>query len=221
VRKAIDEQNARSRSEGRSEISAEPLMSMAEELLPVMNLATWKDRAVTVRAAGRDAPLREVRSVVSASSAVALDDDARALLAALRESLETRVTALRDAWLGRMTSALDNEKVLDALRVAARPPEPGARLPGELAVRLAGAAGGAMTPDTPEERWLELLGAVVDSPVRRNVKPTGIPTGASEDLLRTARRAAGFVPELARLLGLPIPPPPGPRKPATAGARRA
>ena len=31
-----------------------------------MNLAAWKDRAIAVRNAGKDAPLREVRSVVAA-----------------------------------------------------------------------------------------------------------------------------------------------------------
>ena len=42
-----------------------PLLTMAEELLPRMTLAAWKDRAVAARNAGKDAPLREVRSVVA------------------------------------------------------------------------------------------------------------------------------------------------------------
>jgi len=53
----------------------------------------------------------------------------------------------------------------------------------------------------------------VDAPFRRTVKPAGIPTGADETLLAAARQASGYVPELARLLGIPIPPPPGPRRP--------
>lgn len=221
VRQAIEEQIQRSSAEGRPQISAEPLMAMAEQLLPVMNLANWKDRAVTVRNAGRDAPLRELRSVVSAASSVNLDEDARGLLNTLRETLESRVTALRDTWLGRMNSALDEGHVAEALRISARPPEPGARLPGDLAVRLSAAASAAMSPDCDNEQWKELLDAVVESPVRRNVKPAGLPTAAGDELLNSARRAAGSVPELARLLGLPIPPPPGPRRPAMAGGRRS
>ncbi|MGH9029844.1 MAG: hypothetical protein ACRDV4_09540, partial [Acidimicrobiales bacterium] len=220
VRRAIDEQNARARNEDRAEISPEPLMAMAEELLPVMNLAAWKDRAVAARTAGRDAPLREVRSVVSAASTVTLDEEARGLLSTLRESLDSRVTALRESWLARITTSLETGRVADAVRVSARPPEPGARLPGELAVRLAGAAGAAMAPELPAQEWTELLDAVIESPVRRNVKPLGLPTEASDDLLSSARRAAGFVPELAKLLGLPIPPPPGPRRPAATAGRR-
>ena len=220
VRRAIDEQNARCRSEGHAEISPEPLLAMAEELLPSIALASWKDRALTVRNAGRDAPFREMRSVVAGSSSVTLDDEARGLLAALRESLDARVTALREAWLGRMGTALDGDRVADALRISSHPPEPGARLPGELAVRLATAASAVMSPELAEEHWADLLQAVVDSPVRRTVKPQGLPRQPSEELLKAARRAAGAVPEIARLLGLPIPPPPGPRRPAAVAGRR-
>ena len=184
---------------------------MAEELLPRVSLATWKDRAVAARAAGKDAPLREVRSIVSGASAVLLDEEGRELVATLRDSLQARVTALREAWLARITGALEAGRVTEALRVSSRPPEPAARIPADLAVRMAEAASAAMAPGVSEADWSELLDAVVDSPVRRTVKPAGLPEHAGEDLLASARRAAGLVPEVARLLGLPIPPPPGPR----------
>jgi hypothetical protein len=221
VRRAIEEQNARARAEDRSEISPDPLLMMAEELLPTITLAAWKDRAVAARNAGKDTPLRELRSVVAGSSSVTLDDEARTLLTALRESLEARVSALRESWLRRIKTALDDSRVADALRISSRPSEPSARLPGEMAVHLAAAAGTAMSPELPEDRWTQLLEAVVESPVRRTVKPTGLPREPSEDLLRVARHAAGAVPELARLLGLPIPPPPGPRRRAVAANRRS
>ncbi|HUO48105.1 MAG TPA: hypothetical protein VMU09_04650, partial [Acidimicrobiales bacterium] len=81
-----------------------------------------------------------------------------------------------------------------------------------------GAASEAMTPATKPGEWSELLDAVLDSPVRRTVKPSGLPAEPGEELLAKARRAAGLVPELARLLGLPIPPPPGPRRTGAPGA---
>lgn len=220
VRQAIEEQNTRATAEGRPPVSPEPLLAMAEELLPKMNLASWMDRATAVRTAGKEAPLREVRSVVAGASAVPLEDEGRTLLSALRESLDTRVTALRDAWLGRIAAALDEGRVADALRVASRAPEPAARIPAELAVRLSTSAGEAMSPELSDADWLALLEVVVASPVRRTVKPAGLPKDAGDELLQTARRTAGQVPELARLLGLPIPPPPGPRRPSAVGARR-
>ncbi len=216
VRQAIEEQNARARSDGSTEVSPEPLLAMAEALLPKINLASWKDRATAARNAGKETPLRELRSVVAGASAVLLDDEGRQLLTALRESLDTRVTALRDAWIARITTALDAGRVADALRVATRPPEPQARIAADLALRLAVAAGEALNPELSDEEWSALLEAVVESPVRRTVKPAGLPPQAGPELLGAARRAAGQVPELAKALGLPIPPPPGPRRPVAA-----
>jgi hypothetical protein len=138
------------------------------------------------------------------------------LATALRTSLDQRVTALRDRWVERITGALDDGRVTDAVRASIRPPEPATRLSSELAVRLAEQAGQAMSAETPPEQWLALLEVVVESPVRRTVKPAGLPTGADEQLLAEARKASGYVPELARLMGIPIPPPPGPRRPVPA-----
>ena len=216
VRHAIEEQNSRARADGRPEVTPEPLLAMAEQLLPVINLAAWKDRAAAARAAGRDVPLRELRSIVAAGSTVTLDEEGTEMASALRTSLDERVTALRDRWVERITSALDAGRVVDAVRASIRPPEPAARLSAELAVRLADAAGQAMSVDTPPADWAALLEVVVDSPVRRTVKPQGLPAGADEALLAAARKASGYVPELARLMGIPIPPPPGPRRPVPA-----
>jgi hypothetical protein len=220
VRQAIDEQNTRARSEGRAEVSPQPLLTMAEELQPRMSLAAWKDRAVALRTAGREAPLREMRSVVAGASTVTLDEEARELVTALREALDTRVTALRVSWLERIVTALDGGRIADALRVSASPPEPSARVPADLAVRLAETAGTTMAPTLSEASWTDLLDAVIKSPVRRTVKPAGLPPDPTPELLTAARHAAGLVPELARLLGLPIPPPPGPRRAGVVAARR-
>jgi hypothetical protein len=216
VRQAIEEQNERARADNRPEVTPGPLLAMAEQLLPAINLATWKDRASAARAGGKDVPLRELRSIVASSSTVTLDEEGSEMATALRTALTERVTALRDRWVERITAALDEGRVADAVRTSIRPPEPATRLSAELAVRLADAAGQAMSTETPSDQWLALLEVVVESPVRRTVKPVGLPTGADETLLAEARKASGYVPELARLMGIPIPPPPGPRRPVPA-----
>jgi hypothetical protein len=225
VRQAIEEQNTRARSEGRTEVTPGPLLALAEELLPIVTLASWKDRASVARTGGKDVPLREIRSIVASASTVTLDDEGREVLVALRAALDERVTALRNRWVERITVALDQGRVTDAVRASVKPPEPSTRLSAELAVRLADAASQAMNAEASPSDWLEVLEVVVDSPVRRNVKPAGIPVGADEALLNAARQASGYVPELARLLGIPIPPPPGPRRPTgtrpTVGRRGA
>ncbi len=190
--------------------NADAIVAIAEQLLPSVNLASWKDRATAAQAAGKELRLRDLRAVVAASRSLTLDDEGRTMAKALQDALNQRVTALRDEWLARMTTALDEGRILDAVRTTARPPEPATRLPAELAVRVSEAAGTAMTADAAD--WMFLLEAVVDSPVRRTVKPTGIPD--TPEAHEAARRAAGSVPELAKLLGLRIPPPPPRRPPA-------
>jgi hypothetical protein len=147
---------------------------------------------------------------------VTLDDEGSEMATALRTSLDQRVTALRERWVERINTSLAEGRVIDAVRTSIRPPEPATRLSAELAVRLAESAGQAMAADTPPDQWLALLDAVVESPVRRTVKPAGLPTDADGSLLAAARKACGYVPQLARLMGIPIPPPPGPRRPVPA-----
>jgi hypothetical protein len=211
VRQAIDAQNSAAKAAGKPPVAADALLAMADELLPVVRLADWKDRASVAQTAGKDYRLRELRAVVAASRTVTLDEEGRALAKELQESLDQRTTALREEWLARITNALNDGRVQQAVEASIRPPEPGTRCPAELAVRLATAAGEAMTTDLAPEDWMRLLDAVVASPVRRTVKPAGIPD--DEVARQAARHAAGSVPALAKLLGLKIPPPP-PRRTA-------
>lgn len=182
----------------------------------MVSLAAWKDRASVARSEGKNVPLRELRSIMASASTVTLDDEGREFSTGLRTVLNQRVTALRDGWVERITIALDEGRVADAVRISNRPPEPATRLSAELAVRLADEAGRAMSAESTPADWLAVLEVVVDSPVRRNVKPGGLPAGADDALLAAANKASGYVPELAKLLGLPIPPPPGPRRPVQA-----
>ncbi len=206
VRQAIEAQNTSFKAAGKPPVASDALLAMADELLPTVRLADWKDRATVAQTAGKDYRLRELRAVVAASRTVTLDEEGRTLAKALQEALDQRTTALREEWLARITNALNDGRVLQAVEASIRPPEPGTRCPAELAVRLASAAGEAMSADLAPEEWMRLLDAVVASPVRRTVKPAAIPD--DEVARQAARHAAGSVPALAKLLGLRIPPPP-------------
>jgi hypothetical protein len=210
VRQAIQVQNAAARAEGRPEVPVEPLVALAEELAPRLKAAAWRDRAEAAMAAGDEISLRDLRSIVTGADAGARDDETRLLAAKLREALERRVGAARQRWVEEIAAALEGGKVVRALRASARPPDPGARFPAELALRLGQAAGEALGPSTPPEHWVSLLEAVASSPVRRTVKPSGLPAGGGPEVLEAARRAIGRVPALAGLLGLAMPPPPAP-----------
>ena len=218
VRQAIETQNAQLRAEGQPEVHADPLLAMAEQLLPQLKAADWRDRAEAAAKVVDDVSLRDLRSVVAGADA-ARDDEARLLAGTLRQALERRLTEQRERWVTDITTALDDGRLVRALRLSARPPDTATRFPAELALRLSEAAGAAMSPDTAPDRWNTLLEAVADSPVRRSVKPAGLPVEPGDALLHAARQAAGRVPALAALLGIAMPPPPGPPRPARPGAR--
>ncbi|HLI44287.1 MAG TPA: hypothetical protein VKU92_07435 [Acidimicrobiales bacterium] len=209
VRKAIADEQERARAEGRTVVSGEPIVAVAEQLLPEVKAAVWLDRAEAAAGRAEEISLRDLRMTVV--GAAPRDDAGRELERRLREVLERRVTKLRTEWEEHISSALSAGKVLQALRLSAKPPEPTARFPAALVMGLAEAAGQAMTAETPPERWLSLLHAAAESPVRRQVKPTGMPKDPSGQVEREARLAASRVPALARLLGMAIPPPPPPR----------
>jgi hypothetical protein len=209
VRTALYFERERAREEGRPEPSSEGVLAIAESLVGRVKAAEWRDRAEAALRAGDDLLTRDLRSLVT-SSDVARDEPSRELAAALREMLEHRVEAARDAWAAELRHLLDDGRVAQALRLSARPPDPAARLTAELAVRLQEAAGEALSSSLAPKRWLELLVAASESPVRRAVKPKGLPANPSPELLEAARQQCGRVPGLAPLLGIAVPPPPGP-----------
>ena len=217
VRQAVEVQNAERRQRGEPEVKAEALMALAEELLPVLKSAEWRDRAEAAAKAPDEVAIRDLRSVVAGADAAARDDEARLLASTLRETLQRRLSEQRQRWIDDITAALDEGRLVRALRLSARPPDSASRFPAQLALRLSEAAGQAMCPDASPERWSTLLEAVAESPVRRTVKPSGLPAEPGEELLVSARQACGRVPSLAGLLGIDMPPPPGrPRRPQSS-----
>jgi hypothetical protein len=216
VRQALQTQNEQAKSAGGPEINAEPIVTLAEELLPRLKAAEWRDRAEAAVSQADEVSLRDLRAVVAGADTVARDTGSRELAAKLRDALERRSSAEKQAWVEEVASALDDGRVVRALRISGRPPEAGARVPAELAGRLSDAAGAALAPDAAPDRWAAVLDAVAGSPVRTSVKPAGLPSEPGEDLLKTARQAAGRVPALAPLLGIE-PKAPGARPPRRPG----
>ena len=212
VRTALFFERERAREEGRPEPSTDGVIAIAEALVTKVKAAEWRDRAEAAMASGPALATRDLRALVNGSD-VARDEASRDLVVSIREMLEQRVEANRQSWSDEVARHLDEGQVTRALKLSARPPDPMARFSAELAVRLRDAAGSALSPELSPERWLALLAAVSESPVRRTVKPQGIPAEAPPSLLEAARQQCGRVPALAPLLGISVPPPPGPVRP--------
>jgi len=88
VRRAVQEQNAKALTEGRPQVQPDALLALAEELLPRLKAAEWRDRA---EAASKDVDalnLRDLRSIIAGADAGARDDESRILAKSLREALD-------------------------------------------------------------------------------------------------------------------------------------
>jgi hypothetical protein len=211
VRQAIERQNATAKEEGKPEIRAGPLLALAEQLLPGLRMAEWRDRAEAAMADVDEIDLRDLRSVVVAADASARDEETRALAVQLREALARRVDEEHKTWLHDLTAALDAGRVVRALRLSSRPPKAGSIFPRDLATRLSGATGASLTADASGERWAAVLDALAFSPVRRSVTPQSLPSEPGEELLTEVKKLASRLPEIATAFGIEAAPEPGPR----------
>jgi hypothetical protein len=202
VRLAVEKQNESNKAEGKPEISAAPLMALAEQIMPALRTADWRDKAEAALADVAELDLRDLRSVVVASDVAARDEETRDLAEKLRVALAARVESEQVAWLAEITETLDGGRTVRALRVSSRPPKAGSPLPAELAVRLTEATAAALTADTGSDRYATVLDALAYSPVRTQVKPLGIPAEPTPELMAAVKKAASRLPAIAALFGI-------------------
>lgn len=211
VRSALAHSNELSRAEGRPETPEELILKIAEDLHVQVKRAIWLDRAEAAVRDAKELGLRDLRSVVASADSAGKDERAKELASQLRAALVERSENVVREWLQDITNSLDESRIIRALRLSSRPPEPTAKFPSELLSRLVEATNLAMSPDTTSDRWITLIEAVASSPVRRLVAPTGLPSVPGDELLAVARESSGKIPALAAMLGITIPPPPRPR----------
>ena len=210
VRTAVAEQNKNATAQGRTTIDPETINRIAEELLHKTNLALWKDRAAGAVGAGKELRLRDLRAVVTSAKTVSLDEESRAQLKELQGALTIRLETLRTQWTEKLDAAVSSKNVSEALRLVARPPDMSTRVSGEMATKVVSITSEALTGDQDVALWKEIVTLAVDTSIRRNVKPHGIP--ADDSCKALAIKSAGAIPEFAKLLGMRVPPPPPPTR---------
>jgi hypothetical protein len=214
VRSAIEEQNKIAVAEGREKIPAEGLIAIAEQLLPRLRVAEWRDKAISAEAIMKDIDLRDLRSiVVTADQLVAIDENTRALVAKMKQGLVIRQETETKNWLDDIAAATSVGRVVRALRLSAQPPKAGVPFPPALATQLVDATVLGLTADAPAERWITLLEAAAFSPVHAKVLPPVIPPVVSEELLKTVVRLGPLMPQLALLFGVAVDPKARPPRP--------
>lgn len=205
LRQAVTHQNEQAKAEGHPVVKVEPVVAVAERLLPALRAADWRDRAEAAVTDLDELDLRDLRSVVVAAEGAARDEETRALAEQLREGLARRVDHEQQSWLAEIAATLDDGRVVRALRLSSRPPKAGAPLPAELATRLTEATAAALTADTVADRWAAVLDALGTSPVRLVVEPESRPENPNPELLAVIKRSASRVPKVAAAFGIDAP----------------
>ncbi len=202
VREAIAKQNEEARAQNQPEVPSEQLVAMAEQLLPRLRAAEWKDRATAALADLDELDLRDLRSVVVAADGVARDDESKALKEQLQSGLTRRVEEEHVNWVTDITANLDAGRFVRALRLSSRPPKAGTPVPPELSARLVTAVSEGLTAGTNQELWAAAVDALAFSPVRMQVVPAAKPAEPTEELMEAVRRVADRVPKVAELFGV-------------------
>ncbi len=202
VRKAIDEQNERARKDGLPEVNGDPLITIAERLVPKIHSAEWRDRADSALVLMDELDLRDLRSVVVAADDAAKDAEARELAKTLREALTSRVESEHQKWLDEIRSTLAEGRVVRALRLSSRPPKAGSPLPVDLAADLTQKSGEALGADISQQRWGTVIDALAFSPVRNGVTPVAYPDEPGDELKAMLKKVASQLPEIAGHYGI-------------------
>ena len=208
VRDAVKEQNDALKKEGKPEIPAEGLISMAQELLPKLRVAEWLDKAEAAKADIDTLDLRDLRQVVVGADdpMVVRDETTRALATELKAALKSRQETEQVQWLEDIKSALAVSRVIRALKISSEPPKAGQPFPAELGAQLATAASTAISSETAPDRFCAVLEAIAFSPVRGQVKLASAPASPNEMVLATVKRVAPLVPQIAALFGIVVAP---------------
>ena len=202
VRSAIERQNAEAKEAGKPEVDAAPIVAIADKYVTRARMAEWRDRADAALASAEELDLRDLRSVVVAGNDLARDDESRGLVEQLKSALDNRVESDHNNWLSDLETAVNDGRVVRALRLSSRPVKAGAPLPAEIATRLAGQASEALSSDVGQERWATVLDALAFSPVRGAVTPLSIPAEPKKDLLDAVQRLADRIPAIAEQFGV-------------------
>jgi hypothetical protein len=202
LRQTLDRQNAALAADSKPRINPDPLLDIAERLMPLLRAAEWQDRAEAALADADEVDIRDLRSVVVAADQGARDDTTRALAEQLRKILGERVDREHHDWLKELAENLDQGRVVRALRLSSRPPKAGAPLPADLAGRLVEATTNSLTAEISDERYATVLDALALSPVRLQVEPGYVPEKPSDELLVAVRKVADRVPAIAGRFGV-------------------
>lgn len=206
VRQRLREENERAVAEGRAVMPEASVLKLAEDLLPRLRVAEWRDRAEAAKEQLDGLDLRDLRSVVAAAGdpMVARDEATAPLAGELRDALATKQEQELQLWFGDVDAALAVGRVVRALRLSSQPPKAGVPFPADIAQRLVDSANASLAPMDSADRWIAMLEAAAFSPVRTQIRPARKPDQVTDELLATVTRLAPALPLVAELFEVEV-----------------
>ena len=206
VREAIKSQNAQLKKDGKPEVKADGLISMASDILPKLRVAEWLDKAEAAKADLELLDLRDLRAVVVGSDdpMVVRDETTRALATELKTALKIHQEKEMSNWIEDMKSAVEVSRVVRALKLSGEPPKAGVLFPVELGAQIAKATTESLASDAGADRWIAVLEALAFSPIRAQVKPAAAPVASTDALRETVKRLSPLLPQIAALFGIEV-----------------
>jgi len=207
VRSRLAEENTRLAAEGRAVMPEDTVMRLAENLLPRLRVAEWRDRADAALATADQVDMRDLRSVLTAAGdpSIARDSSTSAIVEQLREALARRQEQELQLWFADVDAALAIGRVIRALRLSSQPPKAGVVFPADIATRLLDSTNATLTPIESPDRWIAVLEAAAFSPIRKMVTPMGAPTTVTDELRATVERIGPAMPQIAAMFGVEVP----------------
>ncbi len=206
VREAIKSQNAQLKKDGKPEVKADGLISMASDILPKLRVAEWLDKAEAAKADLELLDLRDLRAVVVGSDdpMVVRDESTRALATELKTALKSHQEKEMSNWIEDIKSAVEVSRVVRALKLSGEPPKAGVLFPAELGAQIAKATTESLASDAGADRWIAVLEALAFSPIRAQVKPSAAPVATTDALRDTVKRLSPLLPQIAALFGIEV-----------------
>ena len=208
VREAIKTQNAQLKAEGKPEVKADGLITMAQDILPKLRVAEWLDKAEAAKSDLALLDLRDLRAVVVGADdpMVVRDETTRSLATELKIALKQRQETEMTQWLEDIKAALAATRVLRAIKLSGEPPKAGVLFPADLGQQLTKATADSLSNEASSDRWIAILEALAFSPIRTSVKPLGAPQATTDALRQTVKRLAPLIPQIAALFAIEVKP---------------
>ena len=199
LRKLLERLDERAKAENLPQVASVKLLDLAEDFLPYIQTATWRDRAEAALESIEHVDLSEIRSIVVASDSSARTEETRVLADQIKSALTARVEFDHNKWLANLATNISENRAVRALRLSSQPPKAGAPLPVDIAERLIALASAELNEEISAHRWLVLVEALVYSPVRMHVQPAGKPKKPNDALLYKINKIAHKVPHIASM----------------------